>query len=88
MSAGQAVEQCTSEEFFAGPLHPYSRMILEALPENGLKADMGFAPPHSETERMGCRFCDRCTRRSGKCLQAPPMAERGGRKVRCWLYAD
>lgn len=88
MYAAQAVEQCGGEDFFAGPLHPYSRMILEAMPENGLKADMGFAPPHSEADRMGCRFYDRCPRRSAKCVQAPPMAERNGRKVRCWLYAD
>ena len=88
MYAAQAVEQCDSGAFFSEPLHPYSRMILEAMPENGLKADMGFAPPHSEAGRMGCRFYDRCPRRGAKCAQAPPMAEREGRKVRCWLYAD
>ena len=88
MYAAHAVEQCRGEDFFAGPLHPYSRMILEAMPDNGLKADMGFAPPHSETGTMGCRFYDRCPRRGKRCLQPPPMAERAGRKVRCWLYAD
>ena len=88
MYAAQAVEQCLSADFFSEPLHPYSRMILEALPENGLKADMGFAPPHSEAGRMGCRFYDRCPKRGARCSEAPPMAERGGRKVRCWLYAD
>ena len=88
MYAAQAVEQASSEDFFSEPLHPYSRMILEAMPENGLKADMGFAPPHSEADRMGCRFYDRCPKHCKKCIQAPPMAERAGRKVRCWLYVD
>ena len=88
MYAAQAVEQCASEDFFSEPLHPYSRMILQAMPENGLKADMGFAPPNNDTFRGGCRFYDRCTWRSAKCVHAPPMAERDGRKVRCWHYAD
>ena len=88
MYAAQAVEYCTCEEFFAGPLHPYSQMTLEAMPENGLKAHMGFAPNHEEQSAMGCRFYGRCPYRNERCRQAPPMAERNGRKVRCWMYAD
>lgn len=88
MYAAQTVEYCTCEEFFAGPLHPYSRMTLEAMPENGLKAHMGFAPTHEEQSAMGCRFYGRCPYRKEQCQQAPPMAEKNGRKVRCWMYAD
>lgn len=88
MYAAQAVEYCTCQEFFEGPLHPYSRMTLEAMPENGLKAHMGFAPNHGVLPSMGCHFYSRCPYRTDRCKEAPPMAEINGRKVRCWMYAD
>lgn len=88
MYAAQAVEYCTCEEFFSGPLHPYSWLTLEAMPENGLKAHMGFAPTHGEMSNMGCRFYSRCPYRRERCSSAPPVIEKDGRKVRCWMYAD
>ena len=86
--ASQSVEECRCEDFFQRPLHPYSQMLLASLPENGLQAELGFAPPHGDTARRGCRFYDRCPRRSARCAAPPPVAEVNGRKVRCWLYAD
>ena len=88
MYAAQAVEYCSCEEFFSNPLHPYSRLTLDAMPENGLKAHMGFAPTQDELSHMGCHFYDRCPHRTERCKEAPPMVETAGRKVRCWLYAD
>ena len=88
MYSAQQVEYCTNDEFFNEPLHPYSRMIFEAMPENGLKADMGFAPAHKGIEAFGCRFYNRCPHRSERCQLAPPLVDKGDRKVRCWLYAD
>jgi peptide/nickel transport system ATP-binding protein len=88
MYSAQQVEYCTMEEFFEEPLHPYSRMTLDALPENGLKANMGFAPTHKDIESIGCRFYSRCPHRSERCQSAPPLVEKRNRKVRCWLYAD
>jgi peptide/nickel transport system ATP-binding protein len=88
MYSAQQVEYCKSDDFFREPLHPYSRMTLEAMPENGLKANMGFAPAHKGLEAIGCYFYSRCPHRSKRCQAAPPLVEKGGRKVRCWLYAD
>ena len=88
MYSAQQVEYCTNSEFFSEPLHPYSRMILDAMPENGLKANMGFAPTHKGLESIGCHFYSRCPHRSDRCQLAPPLVEKHGRKVRCWLYAD
>lgn len=88
MYAAQAVEYCSCEEFFSNPLHPYSRLTLDAMPENGLKAHMGFAPTQDELSHMGCHFYDRCPHRTERCREVPPMVETDGRKVRCWLYAD
>ena len=69
--------------------HPYSRAMLEALPENGLRANMGFAPPrHDVDAQSACHFYGRCPWRSERCRKAPPLMAVGKRKVRCWNYAD
>lgn len=88
MYAAQAVEYCTCKEFFESPLHPYSRMTLAAMPENGLNISAGFAPTHKEMSMLGCRFYSRCPCRKEYCKNIPPMVELGERKVRCWMYAD
>lgn len=88
MYAAQEVEYCSCTEFFNDPLHPYSRMTLESMPENGLKAYMGFAKKHGNSSASGCRFYSHCPCRMKQCTSAPPMVIRNGRKVRCWKYAD
>ena len=88
MYASQMVESCSNEEFFEQPLHPYSQMILLAMPENGLQINMGFAPPQTDRNKGGCLFYSRCPYASDRCLKTPPLIETGSRKVRCWKYAD
>lgn len=89
MYASQQIESCESADFFSDPLHPYSRAMIEALPENGLNASMGFAPPREDEQaQSACHFYERCSERCECCRQAPPMIEVGDRKVRCWKYAD
>ena len=90
MYASQQIESGPGADFFAHPLHPYSRAMLEALPENGLQANMGFAPPRTNIDaQSACHFLDRCPCKSEKCLRTPPLfALEDGRKVRCWNYAD
>ena len=90
MYASQQIESGPGADFFTHPLHPYSRAMLEALPENGLQANMGFAPPRTNTDaQSACHFLDRCPCKSEKCLRTPPLfALEDGRKVRCWNYAD
>lgn len=86
--ASRLLEVCTAEEFYSGPLHPYSRALLASQPENGLQCQIGFAPSREDTTKTGCIFCGSCPKRHEKCLQEPPMTAVGTRKVRCWLYAD
>ena len=89
MYAAQQLEYAERDEFFSRPLHPYSQAILAAMPENGLKCSVGFAPSHTEYSAKVCRFADRCPYRMDRCLQEmPPMFDRGGHYVRCWQYAD
>ncbi len=89
MYASQQIESSSSEAFFYEPLHPYSRTMLEALPENGLQTNMGFAPAREDSDAQSCcHFYGRCPYASQKCLKMPPMVSVGERKVRCWKYAD
>ena len=88
MYAAQQLEEAPRDKFFSSPLHPYSQAILEALPENGLKSRIGFAPAHTTYEKEGCRFADRCPYRTARCAKMPPMIEKKQHKVRCWRYAD
>ena len=88
MYAAQQIEWCRKDDFFRQPLHPYSQMLMEALPENGMKAPGGFAPSQGNKCGAGCRFYDRCPHRRDVCRTPPPVADINGRKVRCHLYAD
>lgn len=89
MYASQQIESSDCERFFSSPLHPYSAAMLKALPENGLNAGIGFAPPRTSVEakrRDGCGFSERCPDFHDSCREPPPMFSYGDRKVRCWLY--
>ena len=88
MYSSQIVEWTTRDQFFEDALHPYSKAMTAALPENGLHANMGFAPPREDENRIsGCHFYDRCSLRSDKCRKNPPLIQLSDkRKVRCWRY--
>jgi peptide/nickel transport system ATP-binding protein len=88
MYAAQFLESAQAEDFFNDPLHPYSKALLASLPENGLKAVMGFAPKHALHASIGCRFYGRCPKTKDKCLTPPPLVKKNKREVRCWLYTE
>ena len=90
MYAAQQLEYGDTAEILARPLHPYTRDLVNAMPEKGMHyEDRGFAPPHGSyfNEEAGCRYRDRCRECTEKCARTPPLAEAEGRKVRCWKYA-
>ena len=89
MYAGQIVEVGDAYRFFAKPLHPYSQKLMASVPRLHGGKDLEFIsgrPPSLITPPKGCRFADRCPFRFEKCDQEPPLFEREGRKVKCWLY--
>lgn len=64
MYAGQVVEQGTVFEIFDNPVHPYTRMLMQALPrkpkrEGRLKTIEGAVPRLTDTDPK-CRFSNRC----------------------------
>lgn len=89
MYAGQIVEESDAARFFSDPLHPYSNKLMASVPKLRGDQDLEFItgqPPSLLDPPSGCRFADRCPERFGKCDREPPVFERSGRRVKCWLY--
>ena len=90
MYAGQIVEVGHAKDFFPAPLHPYAQMLMASVPRLRSESDPMFItgqPPSLIDLPSGCRFKARCPFRFEKCDEEPPMLDKNGRKVKCWLYA-
>jgi peptide/nickel transport system permease protein len=86
MYAGQVVEQGNVVDVFTRPLHPYTRALLDAVPEGeGMPAGIPGVVPLPYDFPVGCRFAPRCVRAVEACTQAPPELElaEADRLVRC-----
>ena len=91
MYAGQLVEQASQRQFFQAPQHPYSRKLLEALPDSSKRDEPltvipGSVPPLNQVF-YGCRFAERCDRAWDVCRRQPPgwFKPGSGQTVRCHL---
>lgn len=91
MYAGQIVEVSDAARFFSAPLHPYSQKLMASVPRLRGTQELEFIPgkpPSLIGLKPGCRFAPRCAMRFEKCDQDPPVIEKEGRLVRCWLHAE
>ena len=89
MYAGQIVEVGHARDFFPAPLHPYAQMLMASVPRLRSESDPMFItgqPPSLIDLPKGCRFAARCPFRFEKCGDEPPVFQKNGRKVKCWLY--
>jgi oligopeptide/dipeptide ABC transporter ATP-binding protein len=91
MYAGLAVEEASTRELFANPLHPYTRGLLGSMPGgpghrrgHPLAAIPGTVP-HPSRVPAGCAFRDRCPLAAEACADAVPALEEraAGHRVRC-----
>jgi peptide/nickel transport system ATP-binding protein len=83
MYAGRIVELGPGADVLRNPLHPYTRGLLDSLPENGFKAMDGFMPSFDDLPE-GCSFWPRCPHACEECKAGlPPMHTVDGRAVRC-----
>ncbi len=86
MYSGDIVEIGETKSFFKNPLHPYSEILLNSLPERG------FNPPRGSSPSMvnipsGCKFHPRCPYKKNICSEKiPSIYSLDGRKVRCYLF--
>ncbi|GAB3175322.1 ABC transporter ATP-binding protein [Streptomyces incanus] len=76
MYAGRIVELADADAFFGtpGPRHPYSRGLLNALPDRAFTPIPGM-PPELGTLPEGCAFAPRCDRATATCATLPPLTD-------------
>jgi oligopeptide transport system ATP-binding protein len=90
MYMGKIVEMADGEDLFSRPLHPYTRLLLKAIPkldpsgqkEKDFEKDTSFAPD------QGCLFQPRCIHSNEKCrTEEPLLADAGkGHLVACHFF--
>jgi peptide/nickel transport system ATP-binding protein len=87
MYAGEILESGATQEFFEEPLHPYSKALLESLPERGFKPIPGISPSMIQPPE-GCKFHPRCPDKKELCPKERPNLMRiKNREVKCVLYS-
>ena len=86
--AGELVEVAPTAELFGEPVHPYTRGLLDALPD--LDGVHGLTPIEGRIANLtalptGCVFSPRCEFVEPACTVATPLLETlaAGRQVRC-----
>ena len=92
MYAGKVVEISPTEAMFERPLHPYTEMLINALPRLGddeQRVGISGRPPSLLNPPSGCRFADRCYLVTPRCREVdPPLVElEPGRFVACIVRA-
>jgi peptide/nickel transport system ATP-binding protein len=75
MYAAKVVEFGDSEDVFASPRHPYTRMLIESLPTIGddrMHTGIAGRPPSLWEDLRGCRFAPRCPLATELCRAEEP----------------
>jgi peptide/nickel transport system ATP-binding protein len=90
MYLGRLCEVTPTEQLFARPAHPYTALLLEAIPvpDPAVKPASNLAPgepPSPLNPPSGCRFRTRCPRADAVCAaQVPELTEvRAGQFAAC-----
>ncbi len=75
MYLGRIVELTDAETLFATPAHPYTRMLLDSVPQPGVKRRKSVLhgePPSPLSPPSGCHFHPRCPVAIARCRSEPP----------------
>ena len=91
MYCGKIIETAPVSDLFSDPKHPYTKGLLESIPKirehriDVLPTIEGTVPDIKNLPK-GCRFADRCHKKSPECLNAiPPLTQvSDSRQVACY----
>jgi peptide/nickel transport system ATP-binding protein len=93
MYAGQVVEQGETDAVLQDPLHPYTQLLLSAVPNPESTGRKQTAYKRGEIPSLvnpipNCRFSNRCPAVMEVCRQKTPQLTevKPGHWVRCYLY--
>lgn len=94
MYAGQIVESGPARELLTRPLHPYTRALMNSVPQLGSSVArltaIGGSVPQLGAFPTGCRFHPRCPKARPECAGTPPpLVEVESRRwVRCPFFEN
>ena len=97
MYLGKLMEVGTTEDFYANPLHPYTKALLSALPiadpdeqRKRVQIELEGDVPSPINMKPGCRFVDRCPYGDDSCRGRDPEMEEilPGQYVACFKVRE
>ena len=93
MYAGELVERQAAGAMLDQPMHPYTRALLESLPdpERPIRSFAGISgsPPDLHSIPEACMFAPRCGVRDAVCTaQAPDLETFGALSLRCFVTRE
>ena len=93
MYAGKIVEEATTEQIFAQPIHPYTQFLINSLPrfgDKGVRDSVPGSPPSLAELPKGCPFHPRCPHVRDICREKMPAFTQVDQthKVACWLVGE
>jgi peptide/nickel transport system ATP-binding protein len=88
MYLGRLVELADKERLFAAPRHPYTRMLLDAIPDVEMsgrsRTPVQGEVPNPLDPPSGCSFHPRCPHANARCkAERPPLQSIEGILVAC-----
>ena len=90
MYLGRLVEQAPKAQLFSMPRHPYTRMLLDAIPDIGMsgrsRTPVQGEVPNPLNPPQGCAFHPRCPLANARCSQERPVmrvVDTQGTQVAC-----
>lgn len=97
MYLGKLMELGTTEDFYANPLHPYTKALLSAIPiadpeeqRKRVQIELEGDVPSPINMKPGCRFVDRCPYGDDTCRGRDPEMEEilPGQYVACFKVRE
>ncbi|MEM3662198.1 MAG: ABC transporter ATP-binding protein [Sulfolobales archaeon] len=91
---GSIIERGPIDDLLRKPLHPYTSLLIESMPDLKPRSkEKYFIPirlPEIEEKEFlikGCKFAERCDRANEKCRREKPpeISVNKDRVVACWL---